>query len=145
VAAATLLGARPGEARREWVAGITAELGDPAYVELVGVVARGSAVDAFHRALGIPLPDDPDPRPGEPSRGPEPPLRQGIAWVPMPMGSIAHALGLVPAEDAAQEDLHGPLYLTYEEMGDLTLTGGLSRAQMELVAGRTSAINECFY
>ena len=66
----------------------------------------------------------------------------------MPMGggaSIVDALVLVPSESAAQRDMHGPLSLTYEGMADLTCAGGLTRAQMELVAGRTSVINECFY
>ena len=143
--AAALLGARPGRARREWVESTAAELGDPAYVELLGVTARTAAVDAFHRALGFALPAFPEPLPGEPARASLPPLRRRAAWVPMPPGSIAHALGLVPAEDAAQEDLHGPLYLTYDGMGDMTFSRGLDRAQMELVAARTSALNECFY
>ncbi len=45
----------------------------------------------------------------------------------------------------AQQHLHGPIYLTYEEMADLDFRRGLHRSQMELVAARTSAINECFY
>jgi hypothetical protein len=59
--------------------------------------------------------------------------------------SITQALSLVDAESVAQEDMHGPLYLTYEGMAEFDYVAGLSRAQMELVAARTSAINECFY
>jgi hypothetical protein len=145
VEAAALLGARPGDARKEWVQGITRELGDPPYVELVGIVARSAAVDAFHRAAGIGLPELPAPQPGVPARAPEPALRTGPAWVPMPLGSIVNALALVPAEAAAQEDLHGPLYLTYEGMADPAVRRAIDRAQMEVVAARTSAVNECFY
>jgi len=59
--------------------------------------------------------------------------------------SITQALSLVPAENAALEQLHGHLYLTFGEMSDPAVSKGLSRSQMELVAARTSAHNECFY
>ena len=88
----------------------------------------------------------PGPIEGDPSRQPEPSAGRNPSWVPATSGSsIVYALSLVPAEMAAQEDLHGPLYLTYEGMGDLAYVSGLTRAQMELVAARTSAVNECFY
>ena len=58
---------------------------------------------------------------------------------------IPISLSAVPAEMAALEALHGPAYLAYDEMQDPAHTRGLTRAQMELVAARTSAINECFY
>jgi len=59
--------------------------------------------------------------------------------------SIVQALSAVPSEAEAQEDMHGPLYLTYAQMQDLQFVRGLTRPQMELVAARTSALNECFY
>ena len=59
--------------------------------------------------------------------------------------SITNALSLVPAESAAQADIHGPLYMSYEQMADYAFERELNRAQMELVAARVSAINECFY
>jgi hypothetical protein len=117
------------------------------YVELVGVVAQLTAVDTFHRALGLELERLPDPQPGEPSQQlPDTAATLTKAWVPM-VGppTIPTSLSAVPAEMAALETLHGPMYLTYEEMGDPAITHGLTRAQMELVASRTSAINECFF
>jgi len=51
----------------------------------------------------------------------------------------------VPAEMEAQRDIHGPLYLSYEQMGLANFQRGLHRSQMELVAATTSALNECFY
>ena len=59
--------------------------------------------------------------------------------------SIPISLSAVPAEQAALEALHGSAYLTFQQMQDPAYVRGLSRAQMELVAARTSAINECFY
>jgi pyrroline-5-carboxylate reductase len=45
----------------------------------------------------------------------------------------------------AMEALHGPAYLSFAEMTDPAIKKGLSRAQIELVAARTSAVNECFF
>jgi hypothetical protein len=65
----------------------------------------------------------------------------------MPPGSIPFSLDLVPAEGWALMEIHGPLYMTPDEMGDpqFNRSPGLHRPQMELVAARTSLINECFY
>ena len=133
---------------REIVAGQPAAgLEHPAYVELVGVVSRLAAIDATHRALGAELEPLPHPEPGSPTGTPPPAQAMaGKAFVPMVGGaSIVGALSLVPAEMEAQRDIHGPLYLSYEDMALFDYQGGLHRTQMELVAARTSAVNQCFY
>ena len=146
IQAAALLGDTPARATRAWAESTIGVLGSGAYVELVGVVSRSTAVDSFHRALGAAMPPFPDVVSGSPSGLTDEAARPGPAWVPMVGGSsIVGALSAVPSEAAAQEDMHGPLYLTYEQMGDLQFVRGLSRPQMELTAARTSAINECFY
>jgi len=146
IEAAAVVGARPAGIRRAWVERVANYLGYPQYVEIVGVTSRLAAIDTFHTAVGAAREPLPQPERGEPSHTEEPHARPGAAWVPMVGGaSITQALSLVDAESTAQEDMHGPLYLTYEGMADLDYVGGLSRAQMELVAARTSAINECFY
>ena len=146
IEAAETTSARPAAIRRGWVDRMADDLGYPRYIELVGITSRLAAVDTFHVGLGVGLEPLPDPEPGDPSHTEEPSARPGAAWVPMVGGaSITQALSLVDAESVAQEDLHGPLYLTYEGMAEYDYVGGLSRAQMELVAARTSAINECFY
>lgn len=118
----------------------------PEFVEIVGVVSRLAAVDEFTRALGGTLEPLPEPIPGEPARTEPPAARRGPAWVPMVGGaSITQALSLVPTESAAQEAFHGPLYMSYSEMADYGFERELTRPQMELIAGRVSAINECFY
>ena len=143
--AAEVTTARPASIRRPWVERIANQLGYPHYVEIIGITSRLAAVDTFHTGLGADREPLPVPEPGEPSRSEERLARPGAAWVPMVGGaSITQALSLVEAEAAAQEDLHGPLYLTYEQMAELDHVGGLSRAQMELIAARTSAVNECF-
>lgn len=138
---------RPADIRRGWVSDLVDDGLDHArYVELVGVVSRAVAIDTLLEALALEVEPLPEPLAGEPSRDIDDRARLGKAWVPMVGGaSITQALSLVPAENAELERLHGPLYLTFKEMSDPAIHKGLSRPQMELVAARTSAHNECFY
>ena len=132
---------------REWVDGLLMSgLEVARYVEIVGIVSRLAAVDEFVRAIGGDLEPLPIPSAGDPSREPSPTAGDGPLWVPM-VGevSITRALSIVPAESESQRALYGPLYMSYEEMADNRFERELSRPQMELVAARTSAINECFY
>jgi hypothetical protein len=148
VAATRRLAVEPAATTREIVAAQPAAgLEHPPYVELTGVVSRIAAVDAVHRALGADLEPLPEPEPGEPTRTPAPAqARLGRAYVPMVGGaSIVGALSVVPAEMESQRDIHGPLYMSYEDMALYDYQGGLHRTQMELVAARTSALNDCFY
>ena len=136
----------PSTISREWVTSAAEKLGAARYVELVGVVARLAAVDFFHQVIGSPVEPLPEPVPGDPTGETDDRARLGKGWVPM-VGttSIVGALSIVPSEMEAQQHLHSPLYLTYEDMADVDFQRGLHRSQMELVAARTSAINECFY
>ena len=116
------------------------------FVEVVGVVARSVAVDTMFRGIGTEPLAFPDPLPGEPLRSVQPNAKRRSAFVPMVGAAGAtSALSAVPAEDAAQEDLHGALYLSYAEMGDFAIVKGLQRWQLELVAARTSLINHCHF
>jgi alkylhydroperoxidase family enzyme len=116
------------------------------YVEILGLVARLSAVDTFHRGLGLdpaPLPPQVD---GDPSGDIDPEATVDGGWVPtVGPASPPNALSLVPDEHWAMHELHGALYLSVEEMADADAERGLHRTQMELVAARTSQINECFF
>jgi len=146
VVAAARIYHHPASPTREWVEATSDTLGVARYVELVGVVARLAAVDGFHRALGLTLEPLPEPVGGDPTGEIDDRARAGAAWVPMVGGSsIVGALSIVPPEAVAQEQLHGPMYLTYPQMGDVDFRRGLHRSQIELVAARASALNECFY
>lgn len=116
------------------------------YVEIVGVVSRIAAIDTYERGLGRGPRDVPSVRPGEPTRSVVAEARRRAGWVPT-VGAIGPttALTAVPAEAAAQESLHGVLYLSYPEMADLQAQRGLARAQMELVAARVSFLNDCLF
>jgi len=91
----------------------------------------------------VPLPTPLD---GEPTRTVARRAKRRSAHVAMVGAAGATtALSSVPAENAAQADLHGALYLSYSEMGDFQIVKAIPRWQMELAAATTSWINHCVY
>lgn len=147
VEAARVLGGEPAMATEGWVADeIAPAIGYPAYVEIIGVAAQLTAVDTFHRAMGLDLEPLPEPVAGEPNGTIADNAKLRSSWVPTDgPGSVVYALSLVPGEMAGFDDLHGPLYIPVGEMGNDLFARSLQRHQMELVAARTSALNDCFY
>ena len=154
----------PGQLSRAWYEKtLAAGLGEEAYVEIIGVVATLVSVDQFCRGLGVAPHPLPAPQPGEPSRRRPPDAQPAGAWVPMiPAGggsgpdaelfsrdrsaNVLRALSLVPDEVRNLRDLSDAHYLTLDLLIDPSASrGALDRRQMELVAGRVSALNECFY
>ncbi len=154
----------PARLSRGWcektLAGV---LSDAHYVELVGVVVTVVSIDSFCRAVGMPLHPLPDAQPGEPTRRRPESARAEAAWVPMipPNGAqgeeadlwsspsrtanVFRALSLVPDEVRGNNDLFATHYLSFEKMMNLKNGRAIDRRQMELVAARVSALNECFY
>ncbi len=140
-------------------------LSDTEYVEIVGLVARVTNFDIFARGVGVALRPLPAAQPGEPSR--ERPAAAVIegAWVPtipngpeggdlgaalyggQPKPYIMRALSLVPDELRAHIELEGIQYTQLDRIFDYDYQHheGLTRPQVEVVAGRVSALNECFY
>ncbi len=134
-----------------------------AYVEAVGVVALLAGLDHFCRALGIPSYPLPAPADGEPSRATPAGLREDIAWVPILtpenasgpeadlyggspfVPNIARALSSVPDHARMLQLISRSHYLALEDMADPTRGRAIDRMQIELVASRVSALNECFY
>ncbi len=123
-------------------AGMTAET----YVEILSLTSRLVAVDTAHFALGL----EPAPVPEATDDPPTGRIAPGAAidggWIPT-IGTAypPTALSLLPDEEKAWDELHGALYLTMPQMGDSDISRGLHRTQMELVAARTSLLNECFF
>jgi hypothetical protein len=154
----------PARLSRAWFDTVVAGgLDVPAYVELVGVVTMVTGVDYFTRALGVaPFPLRAA-LPGSPSRRLPASAKPGTAWVPMiapedadgpeadvypanaMVPNIVRALSLVPAEVRMLRTLSAAHYLPVEQIGDFTARRALDRMQMELVAARVSALNQCFY
>ncbi len=124
----------------------TATIGVAPYVELVGVISKGAAIDTAIRGVGIDELALPEPQPGEPSRTEVPEAKKRSAFVPMNGPAYPPAaLSLVEAESTMLADLSDTLYLSYDEMAEPAIVKGLPRHQLELVAARTSLINDCFY
>ena len=136
------------------------------YVEVVGLVGRVVSVDTFCRALGFPMNALDVSRPGKPSATrPETAIVQH-AWVPtIPSGkhggkdaaalygdadfvaNIFSALSLVPQEASLVMQLGSAQYVGADDFMNLEFRRceQFSRAQLELVAARISALNNCFY
>lgn len=118
-----------------------------AFVEIAGIVSRLMAIDVASFGLGRELRPLPEPEEGDPTR--ERPAGAAITtgWAPtIGPASAPSSLTAVPPEAEAMFDVHGVLYATMEQMFDRQLEReGLSRPQIELVAARTSSLNDCFY
>jgi hypothetical protein len=154
----------PARLSREWFESIVPGLLPEAhYVELVGVVALTAGMDSFARAFGVPPFELPRPAPGEPSRHRPASAKPAGAFVPMvapedaagpeadlyPAGAfvpnIVRALSLVPDEVRALRRSSDAHYVSIEQIPDPTARRTIDRMQMELVAARVSALNQCFY
>jgi hypothetical protein len=154
----------PARLSRAWFEGVMAAGLDVArYVELVGVMTLFTGMDFFARALGLTPYPLPAPAPGTPTRRRPASAKVSGAWVPMiapedadgpeadlyaglPMvPNIIRALSLVPDEVRALRRSTDSHYVPAAEIGDPSVRRDLDRMQMELVAARVSALNECFY
>ena len=128
---------------------IVERIGADAYAELAAIATQVVPIDHLHDALGLdrePLPDVVDGGPtGERPHG----LVDGVAFLPtLPADGLPHvavSLSLAQADNARRMLLVRAMY-SGRSFGDMVWTHrALSRPQIELVAARTSALNECFY
>ena len=142
-----------------------ADISDTEYVETVSIVSRLVNLDVFARGLGIPMRPLREPVDGEPSLvRPATAVDEG-AWVATipnddPGGAegkelyggvmqpfVYRTLSLVPGE-AERILVAGDIqYLPIDKFMDFNYSHhpALSRAQLEIVAGRVSVLNQCFY
>ncbi len=150
---------------RQWVeANAEAGLSKEHYVELVGIVVAVFSIDEFHRGLGVPLEPLPEPVAGEPDSYRPEVLVEDMGFVPTipPEGAVGNeadlwqngmtanvlrALTLVPQALRDWREIAGAQYLSIEGMANLVKdeNRSINRMQMELIAGRVSSYNECFY
>ena len=147
---------------------LDAGLSDCEYVEIVGVVARSLSVDIFCRGIGVDTRPLPSPQPGKPSGGRPASAKHEKAWADTVPGGkaggddalyiygtdqpeaapfIYRSLSLVPEEAKGLIALGAAQYLEIPEFMNLDFTyePQITRAEVEVVAGRVSAINQCFY
>ena len=154
-----------GRLKKSWYEDLLAQgLTDAQYVEVVSVVTLTFAVDEFHHALGLPLEHLPEAQSGEPSHYRPPGATAGGAWVPMVgvkgatgaeadlyggahrTAHVVSALSLIPDAVRVSAAALNALYMG-EDTPDASTNRGwaLKRSQIELIAARVSAINDCFY
>ena len=133
------------------------------YVETVGVTAVTVSLDTFARSMGLPPRRLPEPEPGEPSGYRPASARMEEAWVPLIVPGeesgaeadlyagtrgayILMALTLVPEAKRAFFDLVETQYLPSRWMQAFDVEHrAISHAQIEFLAARISALNQCVY
>ncbi len=153
----------PARLQRQWYEAVLADgVTQTEYVEVVGVVCSTVAVDTFARALGVAAPDLPAPEPGAPGRRRPEGIKPGRAWVPWIApedaseaeadlyehggANIRRALTSVPDEQRGFFELAHAQYLSGPQIRDVgTDYRAITRPQIELLAGRVSALNQCVY
>lgn len=114
-----------------------------AYVELVAVTASSVIVDTFAQGIGLDMPDLPEPSGGAPTLERSNDVEDAGAWLPLARegrANILRSLALVPS---ALKLFFGTFGRSYYMAPDSQFA--LGRGQVELVAARVSAVNECFY
>ena len=149
--------------KRSWARDlIDSGLSEEEYVETVGVACTTISLDTFAHAVGMSPREIPTAVDGSLKKIRPAEARQGDAWVPWiapddaseadretfgpGVSNIRRALSLVPAEAHGFFDLVSNQYLSAEQMRDFTTRfRAITRAQIELIAGRISAINQCAY
>jgi hypothetical protein len=144
-------------------------LSDERYVELVAIEAIVVAVDTFRAAVGLPALALPPARDGEPLRIRPRGARPGVAWMatlapedrtdqdpdlyrehPGPRerygANVHRALSLVPQAMMQWWDMFERMYLTSPTMRDFSREfRAVTHAQMEMLAARVAALNQCHY
>ncbi|NKB49804.1 MAG: hypothetical protein GKS02_10645 [Alphaproteobacteria bacterium] len=154
----------PGRLTESWYRETLASgLRDAAYVELVVVIACVIAVDTFVRAIGMATLELPAPVAGFPSRiRPEGAVQEG-AWVPtIPLGGAGaaeadlynegfvtnsyRAISLAAPQARMFFNIVATYYVDRNHITDPTYSDrAISRPQMEVIAARVSALNQCFF
>ena len=155
-----------GRITQAWIDGnAESGLSEEHYVELLGIAVTVFSIDEFYHALGLPQEPLPTPVEGEPDGYRPTQATRGTGFVAMlperggaigqesdlwPEGRTANvlrALSLVPDAVRGWVGVSKAQYLGLGQIMSNRLDTGrsLNRMQMEIVAGRVSSHNECFY
>ena len=139
----------PGRLTRRWADEAIDELGEERYTELVAVVAIALVLDRFDDAVGDPRSPLPTPVDGEPTRVRPDGVGDVGAWVSQSLApalaNVARTFSLVPTTNRLWRGLVDSHYSRGPQFLEWVWHRALSRPQVELVAARTTSLNECFY
>ncbi len=132
-------------------------------IEVISVAVQAVVIDCFTAGIGMDRPAPPPASPGEPDRKHPAEAKTGPGWAatiaPRDAGPdfadfydneshfyIRRSLTLVPDETRRLWDLLNHLYLEDPRVFELDgLERGISRAQIEFLAARASALLGCYY
>ena len=132
------------------------------YVEILGIALFTMSIDIFHHTTGIEYFSLPEPANGAPSEEKISDIEEIGAWIPVlsagsPVGkelwtkavkvtNVARGLSLVPELVKHQIALVEAQYVSISQIASTAEPDrAINRSQMELIASRVSALNECFY
>jgi hypothetical protein len=154
----------PARLSKKWFKGIISKgVKEEEYIEMIGIIAMVMVIDTFTFAIGVNDHSLPKPKPGKPSYYRPPGAKTKAAWVPIvepedavksdgdlypnpKVGYILRSLSAVPETKIHYWDLMHSHYLPepiiYQFDRDFR---AISRPQMELVAGRVSALHQCLF
>ena len=155
-----------GRITQAWIDGnVEQGFSEEKYVELLGVAVTVFSIDEFNRGLGLPPEPLPEPIAGDPNNYRPVLAERGTGFVSMLPSkggavdkesdlwaegrgaNVLRAMSLVPDAVRGWALVASGQYLSLKGMTNLSgdLGRSLNRMQMEVVAGRVSSINECFY
>ena len=140
------------EIKEKWAKEAIALIGEGKYSELVSLVVNIVPVDIFCLLLGRPVVSLPVPKNGKPTKSVPEGLSDGGAFLPWHTENwvgpnVARALSFVPKDNALRMKLVESMYAGADKFISMIWDDNepLSRSQVEIIAARTSSINECFY
>ena len=140
------------EIDEKWAKEAISRIGEGKYSELVSLVVSIVPIDIFCLLLGRPVVSLPVPKGGKPGGKIPDGLSDGGAFVRWKTENwvgpnVARALSFVPKDNEIRMKLVGSMYAGSEQFISMVWDENepLDRAQVEIIAARTSSINECFY
>ena len=143
-----------GTITRDVYESVSRDIGELPFVEVCAIVSAVAAVWHFRRNVGAPVPPLPDAGDGSPTgRQPARLATAQLNWVPVAApadqtAAVVQAYTAVPGEQLNTWRMADAQYMPNDDMVNPAWTrrvGGLSRAQMELVAARVTKLRDCFY
>lgn len=154
----------PGRLSQRWYQeALDSGIAEDEIIEVISVTVQAVVTDCFTTAIGMETPSFPDAATGQPPRRHAPEARPGPGWAatiaPEDAGPdfvdfydneshffIRRSLTLVPDETRRLWELLNALYMEDPRIYELEgLERGISRAQMEFLAARASALLGCYY
>lgn len=139
----------PATLTRDDVQAIAQEIGDAAYAELASTVCQVVAIDQLAAALGHDFRPLPSPQAGEPTQVRPDGMADVGGHIEMTAENfgpnVGRSLSLAGDDHVRWRELVFTMYSGAEFFEMVWDSRALSRPQVELLAARTSALNECFY